>query len=140
MWCCHLTQEYGVLQDGRRSDFSFVGFGMRARRRNRRPSGRMSSTWRTIVSVHWSTDRTILLIDLPAVAAFQPLGRELDRRQRVLDLGAQCGERRPPRRWSAAAITRSVMSSTVDDIGAMRFVALLPRHLNIHRALGDRRA
>ena len=47
---------------------------MRAKRENSSTMRPMSSTWRTIVSVHWSKTAAILGDDL-AVLAAQPLGR-----------------------------------------------------------------
>ena len=69
----------------RRPRPAITGFGMRAKRENSSTMRPMSSTWRTIVSVHWSKTARILG-DRPCRIAAQALGRELDRRQRVLDL------------------------------------------------------
>ena len=61
------------------------GAGMRAKAENSSTIRPMSPTWRTMVSVQRSkVSRSSG--DVLAVLAPQPLGRELDRRQRVLDL------------------------------------------------------
>ena len=69
----------------RRRRASMTGFGMRAKRENSSTMRLMSSTCRMIVSVHCVEDRRVVGDHL-AVFAAQALGRELDRRQRVLDL------------------------------------------------------
>ena len=62
-----------------------TGFGMRAKRENSSTMRRISSTWRTIVSVHCSKIARSSVIDL-AVFAAQAFRRKLDRRQRIFDL------------------------------------------------------
>ena len=67
------------------SSAAISAFGMRAKVENSSTMRLMSSTWRMIVSVHCSKTSRIVGDGL-AVLAPQPLGRKLDRRQRVLDL------------------------------------------------------
>ena len=62
-----------------------TGCGMRAKAENSSTMRPISPTWRMIVSVHWAKVSGSVVISLRE-AALQPLGRELDRRQRVLDL------------------------------------------------------
>ena len=61
------------------------GFGMRAKDENSSTMRLMSSTWRTIV-VGALVEDLAVAGDHLAVLAPDALGRELDRRQRVLDL------------------------------------------------------
>ena len=62
-----------------------TGFGMRANCENSSTMRLMSSTWRTIVSVHCSNTAWSSVIDLPYLR-FSRSADKLDRRERVLDL------------------------------------------------------
>ena len=79
----------------RRRGAANFGAGMRAKAENSSTMRPMSPTWRMMVSVQRSkVSRS--LGDLLAVLAPQPLGRELDRRQRVLDLVGDAAGDVPP--------------------------------------------
>ena len=79
-------QEHRLLQQSPGA-FSrrITGAGMRAKDENSSTMRPISPTWRMMVSVHWSKISRIGG-DLARIFALQPLGRELDRRQRILDL------------------------------------------------------
>ena len=68
-----------------RSSGLITGCGMRAKAENSSTMRPISPTWRMMVSAHWP-ERLGIGLDFLGEAALQPLGGELDRGQRVLDL------------------------------------------------------
>ena len=101
------------------SSAAITAFGIRAKRENSSTMRLMSSTWRTIVSVHCSNTAAIL-DDHFAVFAAQPLGRQLDRRQRVLDLVGDAARDIGPGR---GALRQHQLGDVVDgdDIAVLGF-------------------
>ena len=91
---------------------------MRAKEENSSTIRLRSPTWRTIVPVSRSKVAGSDLISL-RIAALQPLGGELDRGQRVLDLvGDAPGDVRP----GGAALVEQLLGDVVEgeDVAALR--------------------
>ena len=122
-----------------RSRFSMIGFGIRAKPENSSTMRRMSPTWRTIVSVHWSKTLRSSSLDPLAEAALQPLGGELDRRQRILDLVRDAARDVRPGR---AALRRHQVGDVVegDDEALDLALGALLRDLDVEGPHARRRA
>ena len=91
---------------------------MRAKEENSSTIRLRSPTWRTIVPVSRSKVAGSL-VDLLAVAPLQPLGGELDRGQRILDLvGDAAGDVGP----GGAALVEQLLGDVVEgeDVAAAR--------------------
>ena len=92
----------------------------------------MSSTWRMIVSVHWSKT-SLPFDDMPAIAALQPFGRELDRRQRVLDFMGDAARDVGP---GGAALRGDEVGDVVErDDAALVGAERIAGHAHVEQAL-----
>ena len=120
-----LVQEQGLARRSRRSPpRGRPAWACARRRRIRRPSACRSPTWRTIVPVSCSNVAGIGR-DLLAVAPLQPLGGELDRGQRVLDLvGDAAGDVGP----GGAALVEQLLGDVVEgeDVAALDLAPASP--------------
>ena len=122
------------------SSSAMTAFGMRAKRENSSTMRLMSSTWRMIVSVHCSKIAGVLDDDF-AVFAAQPLGRQLDRRQRVLDLVGDAARDVGPGR---GALRENQLGDVVDgdDVAVLGLGRLLAgdahREIALLAVAGDR--
>ena len=105
-----------------------TGAGMRAKEENSSTMRPISPTWRTIVSVQ-TCEGLRVVDDLLQIFALQPLGGELDRRQRILDLmGDAPGDIGPGR----LALGAQQLGHVVE--GDDEAVALAPRRARRRRA------
>ncbi len=110
-----------------------TGFGIRAKRENSSTIRLMSSTCRTMVSVHCSKMPLSSSDDLAEFAA-DAFGRKLDRRQRILDFVGDAARDVAPGR---GALRGDELGDVVerDDVAVARLAGLLGADANRQVAL-----